>query len=96
VKFLAAPAFPLAICLLATTATAAQFARTPQAGGIWLAGTSRYLGSKAHLGFHSAATTLSPYTRSEKGNAAMAEFMTELGDVPQSIIDLQPKADPTA
>ena len=32
--------------------------------------------------------------RSEKGNAAMAEFMTELGDVPQSIIDLQPKVDP--
>ena len=61
---------------------------------IWLAGASRRLGSRARLGFHSAATTLRPpYKRFEPGNGVMALYMARLG-VPQQVIDLQPKADP--
>jgi hypothetical protein len=61
---------------------------------IWLAGASRRLGSRARLGFHSAATTLRPpYKRFEPGNGVIALYMARLG-VPQQVIDLQPKADP--
>jgi hypothetical protein len=61
---------------------------------IWLAGSPRNLDRRARLGFHSARADALSWERHEPGNKAMAAYMRGLGDVPQQLIDIQPKADP--
>jgi hypothetical protein len=60
---------------------------------IWLGGYFRHLDPHARLGVHSAALVDDRSKRNELGNQALAEYMREL-NVPQQVIELQPKAWP--
>jgi hypothetical protein len=55
---------------------------------IWLAGTARYLGRLARLGFPGASSAADDFT-----HAVLAMYMKSMG-APQQLIDLQRLADP--